>query len=467
LNKTAQNSFSLDISKEAEGLAKSPGNRFLKGTVVGTFLGVLATLTYQYFRNILKQPRLASKAVVSDVQDFDTQEARALFILVENLHAGISERKLNNQDQKLIVHAGYRNFRESWARDFGFATYGLLALESYQPVKGTLEAFFWNQTPQGQFPVKLQSMSLFSRFMHSLFGREQSLENHLTPKYITGHRTVSLDGQALIVLAACNYIRKTKDYEFANQNWDALQKGIRWLRLSVQQDGVSLYQQAYADWADSVARKGVVFYTNMVYWKALREMANLAADLGYDGEVNFYRQMAQDLKNDLNQELWQPKMGYFATSLEMDNLSSAGNLLAVAWGFANDEQAHSILNAIQAFDMANPVPTQAAHPPYEQSQISIENRLGLMSNYHTEGAWLWIGAWHVIALCKMERKEEAHRLLTRLLKVITQNQQVHEVYGLDSQPLSSFWYTSEAPLIWNAAMVIYAFQTAEDCFQKQ
>jgi hypothetical protein len=38
---------------------------------------------------------------------------------------------------------------------------------------------------------------------------------------------------------------------------------------------------------------------------------------------------------------------------------------------------------------------------------------------------------------------------------------VQEVYGTDGQPLSSFWYKSEAPLTWNAGMVIYAYQVME------
>jgi hypothetical protein len=61
----------------------------------------------------------------------------------------------------------------------------------------------------------------------------------------------------------------------------------------------------------------------------------------------------------------------------------------------------------------------------------------------------------------MGRREEAQSILERIGTVITRDQQVHEVYGLDGKPLSSFWYQSEAPLTWNAAMVIYAFQEFE------
>jgi GH15 family glucan-1,4-alpha-glucosidase len=210
-----------------------------------------------------------------------------------------------------------------------------------------------------------------------------------------------------------------------------------------------------------VARKGIVLYTNIVYWKALQEIANLAEDLDHQNDAKFYLQIAEALENDIRDYLWRPKLGYYATSLSMDNLSSAGNLLAIAWGFTNEREANSILDHIQAFNMANPVPTQAAYPAYQRSDISIENRLGGIPNYHTDGAWLWIGAWHMIALCKAGRIEEAQNVLSKAAEIIVRDQQIHEVYGPDGRPMSSLFYTSEAPLTWNAGMIIYAFHVIE------
>jgi glycogen debranching enzyme len=439
--------------------------RFVGRALLGAALGVGATLTYQYFSKIFRQPRLASQAVLADVSEFDTQETRALFIAVENLHSGISERRLENRDHKQILHAGYRNFRESWARDFSFAVYGLLALKEYEPIRDTLEAFFAYQKPDGRLPVKLRSLDVVSRFFHSVFEREQPLEMPLTPKYITGHGSHSLDGQALLVNAAAQYIQETGDRAFAQENWDKLKLGMDWLTAHVYGGTHLLGQSAYADWADSVARKGIVFYTNVVYWKALQEMAVLAEYLGEGADTENYRQSGAIVGSELQEYLWRPASGYFAASTSMDNLSSAGNLLAITWGLADEQQANSILDRIRAFGMAIPVPTQAAFPPYRRSAISPENRLGGIGNYHTDAAWLWIGAWHIIALCKLGRIEEAQKLLTRAADVIVRDQQVHEVYAPNGQPLSSRFYTSEAPLMWNAGMMIHAFYVAEQYFQ--
>jgi hypothetical protein len=109
------------------------------------------------------------------------------------------------------------------------------------------------------------------------------------------------------------------------------------------------------------------------------------------------------------------------------------------------------------FEMANPVPTQVTHRSYPSKYVAIENRLGGIPHYHTSAAWLWLGAWHVIALARMGRLAEAETLLYRISEVIVRDGAVHEVYDTSGQYLSTFWYTSEAPLTWSAAMVIYAY----------
>ena len=62
---------------------------------------------------------------------------------------------------------------------------------------------------------------------------------------------------------------------------------------------------------------------------------------------------------------------------------------------------------------------------------------------------------------RVGRFEEAHGILSRIADVIVRDQQVHEVYGPDGKPLSSFWYKSESPLSWNAGMVVYCYYVLE------
>ena len=106
-------------------------------------------LTFQYLFGILRRPRLISKAILLGQEEFENEEALALFIASREPPFWHSDSPADESVSKEVVHAGYRNFSESWARDFGFATYGLLALKQYNPVKETLEAFLWHQTTRG------------------------------------------------------------------------------------------------------------------------------------------------------------------------------------------------------------------------------------------------------------------------------------------------------------------------------
>jgi GH15 family glucan-1,4-alpha-glucosidase len=435
---------------------------FIKGAVAGAVAGIAFMIVYQYLQAILKQPRLMSRAVLSKAENFDTVEAHALFIAADNLRSAIEMRWLTNHKTREILHAGYRNFRESWARDFSFASYGLLAINEFKVVKDTLEAFFDHQTPEGQFPVKLHSIGMVTRWMHSLFEREQPTEIPMRPKYLSGHGTISLDGQCLMVITAIHFSRKTEDLKFLKIHWETLANAISWSERSVRDIKSGLLTQgAFADWADSINRNGRVLYTNVVYWKALHEMAEAAKLLELTDEISLYTKKEQLVASAIQENLWRPALGYYATSDTLDLLSSSGNLLAIAWGLATNEQANSIMDALILNGMADPVPTKVVYPSYPLHLIALENRLGGVANYHTNAAWLWIGAWHVIALARSGRLEEAHAILSRIAEVIVRDQQVHEVYGPNGKPLSSFWYKSESPLSWNAGMVVYAYYVLE------
>ncbi|HSB02793.1 MAG TPA: hypothetical protein VLE49_19245 [Anaerolineales bacterium] len=446
-----------------------PQYGFWSGALFGTITGMASLLTFQYLFGILRRPRLTSKAILLGKEEFKDEDTLALFITTESLRSGIQTRRLTNDLTREIVHAGYRNFSESWARDFGFAAYGLLALKQYNPVKETLEAFLWHQTRDGQLPVKLHSLNVFTRFMHSYLRREQPTEVLLRPKYRSAHGAPSLDGQALLIIAALAYVQETGNAAFLEKHWEELRAAVAWLehyRKDIEQDPL-LHQGAFADWADSVARRGRVLYTNVVYWKALSEMSIAAARLNLQQEAVHYFVKAENVLRAIHRYFWRDDLGYFITSDELPQLSSDGNLLAIAWGLAKREQAESILRVMEEAQMAEPVPTRVSHPSYPRRFIAPENVLAGVASYHTNAAWLWLGAWHVIALAKTGHLDEAQKLVSCILKVIVRDRQINEVYAPNGRPLASMWYTSEAPLTWNAGMVIYAYRLFESKRQEE
>jgi glycogen debranching enzyme len=432
--------------------------------VAGGILGVMLPRLIRYLRALFSQPQLPSRAIPSETS-FTSLEAAAYAIATDNLRAGIERRRLESGEEKWVLCAGLRNFREPWARDFGFASSGLMELGLWDVTREGLEVFFLTQHENGQFAVKVHSTSVLDRYLHSLFKREQPIHAPIRPKFITAHNTISLDGNGLLIIAALNYATRNKDAEFVREHWSSLLRALSWLDGFADADGL-LQQGAFTDWADSVDRQGKVLYTNMIYWKALQEMANAAQTFGDERTRQALIQRAGMVHDAVQAYFWRDDLGYFVTSKLFNNLSSAGNLLAIAWGLATESQGHQILDAMRFFAMAEPVPTQTVHRAYPRKFIAIENRLGGIADYHTYFAWLWIGGWHVIACTKLGRYQEAQELLYRMSRAIVRDGEVHEVYAPTGRFASNLWYTSEAPLTWSAGMFVHAYHVLERALQR-
>lgn len=428
---------------------------FSLGALSAVGLAAFTWQTTRFFSHIRQQPPLAAWATPINLQDGLLQQAG--HIAKANVQGAIEERPLANGHHKLVLNAGWRNFREPWARDFGFASFGLVELQERRALRETLELFLLFQTPEGQFPVKIHSTNVLERYLYSLFERQQPIHMPLRPKYKTAHNTISLDGNALIIIAALNYLRQVEDEAFCHTHWQALKRGLHWLESQALGSDKLLHQGAYTDWADSIKRTGMVHYTNILYWKALHDFAIDAAHYGYTEDHARFSAQADQLKAAINAHFWHEAYGFYSTSQQFPHiLSSSGNLLAIAWGLASPAQAASILDKMAALGMADPVPTQVTSEPYGSAFVAIENRLAGIPHYHTKAAWLWLGGWHVAALVRTGRLAEANALLERMSAVIVQDGVVHEVYGENGRFLSTRWYTSEAPLTWSASMVVYA-----------
>jgi len=48
--------------------------------------------------------------------------------------------------------------------------------------------------------------------------------------------------------------------------------------------------------ADSIARNGRVLYTNVIYWKALQEMAEAAKHFELNDQISFYSKKAEQVR---------------------------------------------------------------------------------------------------------------------------------------------------------------------------
>jgi GH15 family glucan-1,4-alpha-glucosidase len=434
----------------------------------GLLAGWLSVVIVRQVRKLLTQPKVSTATIHLEEPGVGEVSELGLLITVANLLSGVEKRRLPNGQEKLVLCAGRRHFREPWARDLGFASFGLAEIRQYQVMRESFEVFLMNQLPSGQLPIKVHSTNILERYLHSLLGREQPIRSAIRPKYFSGHNTLSLDGNALLVIAMLNYGDRSGDHEFIRTHWQALKQALTWLESQVLGEDGLLHQAAYSDWADSIARAGRILYTNVLYWKSLKEMANAAGLYGVADEAAYYSSKEAQVNRAIHDLFWRDDLGYFVTSEVFNtNLSSSGNLMAIAWDLATTEQAHSILDAMDRFGMADPIPTKPTFPPYPNRYVAIENRLGRMGFYHMDAAWLWLGAWHIIALSHVGRLAEAESLLQKIMDIIVMDGAVHEVYSPDGRYVSGFWYQSDAPFTWSSGMIVYAYQIFQSAIQQR
>jgi glycogen debranching enzyme len=180
-------------------------------------LGFASTLVWKlggYFLDILHKPKHFPRFISLDHRlDLETIE-KGHRIAAENLKQAIELCQLPNGEKKRVLCDGHRNFREPWAHDLSFALFGLMEIGGAEAARESLEVFLHFQKPSDQFPIKCYSTGIVDRYFYSLLGRKQPTQFPLQPKYYSGHHTISLDGNALLVTACFNYASYSGDLKF-------------------------------------------------------------------------------------------------------------------------------------------------------------------------------------------------------------------------------------------------------------
>ena len=144
-------------------MTQPPRSRNLSWLLVGIWSVFVAVFGYVFWRifgygqRLMQQPRLAPRVSPAEAINHQSLQTKALRIASSNVFAGIEKRRLPDGQEKFVLCAGVRNFREPWARDFGFASFGLIELNEYQATRECLEVFYINQQLS-----KLSNLNVYS-----------------------------------------------------------------------------------------------------------------------------------------------------------------------------------------------------------------------------------------------------------------------------------------------------------------
>lgn len=313
----------------------------------------------------------------------------------------------------------------------------------------------------------------------------------------SGENAAGVDANLWFVIGHAVYFECTRDTEFLNRWWPAVEEAMLWLRYQdVNNCGLLEIPEA-GDWMDLMNCRYNVLYDNVLYYAALRHAANLAALTHHSADAETYRRLATDVHDKLNLLLWAERgwdaaefgekmarlkrlhlewymvyqhigtissrpyyLPYVAFRDYGDYLDTFGNLLAIIFGLADADRTRSILRFLRQVGADQPFPVKAIHPPIfpgdkDWREYYRSRNLNLPHQYHNGGIWPFIGGFYVAALVHTGRLEEAARQLHQLALA---NQQ-----GLEHEWEFNEWLHGQTGLpmgyprqAWSAAMYLFA-----------
>ena len=356
-------------------------------------------------------------------------------IAVKNLKGCYSDRG---------IVAGLHHFDAYWARDAFFAAYGSLELKDFPIVKKQLNYFL----------EKSKNLYIPRRILH----RHTRLRDFVRIKFFGNLFTYkSRDQNSLYVVCFNEYIKKSKDIAFLKRHYKKIKEIMdRDFKYDVDRN-LLLEQGFYADWADSIRKRGEILYTNVCHCAALRALSELARVLKNKEDEQHYTFLANQVKEKLNTFFWNGR--YYIDSLGRggDIFSSGGNMLAIFWGIADREKAVKIMNFVKKNKLED-FTLSTNYPHYRFWQVSLLVRMVGIPDYHDGMMWLWLGCVDVLAKLKTGRKKEAEVLLEKIAEKIVEYGSVYEVYEQDGKPVNRLCYKSEVPFAWSAGLFIYAVE---------
>lgn len=375
-----------------------------------------------------------------------------------------------------VLTAGSDHFKALWTRDASYCTIGLINDGKPMPaLTDTIQAILNQATPEGVLPNRqgdfYNGFMIAASALHIPVPDCKELE-HVEHSNVLG--ALQYDANALPVVAASLYVTRTGDMEFLRKNYEVLSRATDLLeKKATSPSGVSLVgydreqsirepfvivQQGSGDWKDALKRHGVVAYTNVVTYQAVKSMAALDRLMGNEKRGEEREQFAAKMKEDFNRLLWDDHLGFYRDSLDTDLFSPDGNILAILFGIASPEQSSSILDRCEELEKKNPLPFPAAEKEYPESYKPLWMKVSGMKNYHDLMVWTWQGSAYALAALQCGRVDAAERVLGKIAKKAVEDGTFYEVYtpGKDPRPVNKLLYHSEPDFLWSAGMFIWA-----------
>jgi hypothetical protein len=348
---------------------------------------------------------------------------------------------------KIGIYAGLHQFKDYWARDSFFASIGALKIGDLDIVKKNLSLFLRFEK-QGRIPLRIGNKF----FIQTMLGKEPK---RLFTRFKEDKKdSFCSDSLTLFLITFVRFVKKSKDGDFARDNSPKIIRITKRL-FSDTRENLLLKEGYYSTWMDAIKKKGVIFYSNLLYYSALNEVYQLyskkGVELGYDGTF------LTELFNKIQSEFW--KTDHFTDWIgnnDLDYFDTFANLLAIYLGFASKSQSLKILGFIKEKKMVNRFGAiKKSFPDYSQNLISKRMRLLGLMDYCSNIYYPWMSFFYFYCVNRLGIKDSKIQATEEsLLKRVLAQKEIFEAWDFKLKPYHSLFYYSEHPFAWACSFLV-------------
>ncbi len=173
----------------------------------------------------------------------------------------------------------------------------------------------------------------------------------------------TLDTYPSLIIAACNYIKGSKNQEWGSRNFATIKEWMEEeMKHDLDQNGLVEYELSGnsgswdskdrpANWWDTVGYGHEDAFSNALTYEALNQISTIAESLDLKEEASHYKQLAVKLKAQYFKTFFNPKTGVLAGWRSKDGKLHdyyfvATNSLAIYFNLVSDEQAKNIMSSM-------------------------------------------------------------------------------------------------------------------------
>ena len=369
-------------------------------------------------------------------------------------------RKIASQEIRSCITrqgilAGAHHFVDFWARDSLFAVFGANRIGLGEASRNTINTFLSYKLWDGRIPFLIRR----SRLTPGKYFGHNSYHETPVPQFRSSQSGGFVpDGGLMTIIAARDYLERCGKKTLAREWYPYLKSAISWY---IGTFGNGLIREWFqCEWADAVMKRGSTLYTNILYWKALQDMAWISGAARNAKDASTYRSYRDTIAGLVRKELWNGT--YFAdwkSLFRHDYFASHPNMLAIAFGFSTKEESRSILMYARKV-CVDGWAVETNYPRYPFWRIPLVNYVTGTHDYHNRGClWLQPALTYILALYRFGDKKQAKERLASLAQKIVLDGGIYEVYEKNGSPVRRLLYRAEYPFAWSSGLFLWVADT--------